>query len=165
VGGNTCKKCHIKVYNSWKKTKMAKAFDTLKPGEDAETKTKLKLDPKKDYTKDAACLECHTTGFDLPGGYKIGSETAQNYEGVGCESCHGPGSKFIVIHKDAMMKKQKFTFDEVSKVGQHKPDAKSCTICHNLRNPTAGPDYHFDYEKYKTEDIHEHFPSKEKPKE
>ena len=77
LGAGACKKCHIKVYNSWKKTKMAKAFDTLKPGEDAEAKTKLKLDPQKDYTKDVKCLECHTTGFGMPGGYKIGSEMAQ----------------------------------------------------------------------------------------
>jgi len=168
VGVNTCKKCHIKVYNSWKKTKMAKSFEVLKPGENAEAKTKLKLDPQKDYTKDAKCLECHTTGFGLPGGYKIpgksDSEGAQDNEGIICESCHGPGSKYVVIYKNAMTKKQKYTLDELYQAGQHKVDIKSCTVCHNQRNPVAGPDYHFDYEKYKAEDIHEHFPLKDQPK-
>lgn len=171
VGVNTCKKCHIKVYNSWKKTKMAKAFETLKPGVLAEAKTKLKFDPQKDYTKDAKCLECHTTGFGMPGGYKIpenselsATERAQGNEGITCESCHGPGSKYIAIHKNAMMKKQKYTLDELYQAGQHKVDIKSCTTCHNQKNPTAGPDYHFDYEKSKTEDTHENFPLTSQPK-
>jgi hypothetical protein len=165
VGISTCKKCHIKIYNSWKKTKMAKAFDVLKPGESAEAKTKLKLDPQKDYTKDTKCLECHTNGFGMPGGYKIGSELAQENEGITCESCHGPGSKFVAIHKDAMTKKQKLALDAAYQAGQHKVDAKSCTVCHNKRNPTAGPDYHFDYEKSKAQDTHEKSAPKDQPKE
>jgi len=167
VGASTCKKCHIKEYTSWKKTKMAKTFETLKPGVNVEGKTKLKLDPQKDYTKDAKCLDCHTTGFGMLGGYKIPDAgdaaavgRAQQNEGATCEACHGPGSKFTVIHKEAMTKKRKFTPEELDKAGQHKPDAKSCTACHNQKNPTAGPGYHFDYEKSKAEGIHEHFPLK-----
>ncbi len=63
VGSNKCKKCHSKQHKSWKKTKMALALETLKPGAVAEIKTKYGLDPKKDYSTDAECLKCHTTGF------------------------------------------------------------------------------------------------------
>ncbi|MFA6425256.1 MAG: multiheme c-type cytochrome [Phycisphaerae bacterium] len=165
VGIDKCKMCHIKQYNSWKTTKMAKTFDVLKPAASAEAKTKFKLDPQKDYTTDAKCLECHTTGFGMPGGYKIpqagdlkDTARAKANEGTTCESCHGPGSKFVVIHKDVMMKKRKHTLDELYKAGQRKVDAGTCTACHNQRNPVAEPDYHFDYEKHKSEDTHENFP-------
>ena len=71
IGVKKCKSCHFKQWNSWRKTEMAKAFDSLKPGVKSEEKTKLKFDPNKDYTKDATCLGCHTSGFGLPGGYIV----------------------------------------------------------------------------------------------
>ena len=167
VGVKTCRKCHLKQYKSWKVTKMAKTFEPLKPGVSSEAKVKLKLDPQKDYTKEAKCLECHTTGFGLPGGYKVpepgdskAAKRAKENKGTTCEGCHGPGSKYIAIHKKAMTKKRKYTLDELYQVGQHKVDIKSCTTCHNRRNPTAGADYHFDYKKYKAKDAHKNFPLK-----
>jgi len=69
AGVKTCKKCHRKVWKTWKDTPMAESFTILKPGERAEMKTKAGLDPKKDYTKDATCLPCHTTGYGKPGGF------------------------------------------------------------------------------------------------
>lgn len=166
-GIRSCQKCHIKEYISWKKTKMASTFEVLKPGQAIETKTKFKLDPQKDYTTDTKCLECHTTGFRMPGGYKIpekgdleAAKHAQENEGITCEGCHGPGSKYIPIHENALMKKQKYTLDELYQAGQYKIDIRDCTTCHNLRNPTSGPNYHFDFDKYKNEDTHQNYPLK-----
>lgn len=166
VGPKKCKMCHIKRYKSWEKTKMAKAFEILKPGAKAEAKTKLKFDPQKDYTKDAKCLACHTTGFNLPGGYKIPKEgdlaatkQAKLNEGTTCEACHGPGSKFLPLHKKIRSDKA-YTFETLHQAGQIRADAASCTPCHNRRNQTAGADFHFDYEKYKTEDTHVNIPLK-----
>ncbi|MHC4571853.1 MAG: multiheme c-type cytochrome [Planctomycetota bacterium] len=167
LGVKNCKKCHLKQYKTWKTTKMAKTFDVLKPGVRAEAKAKLKFDPQKDYTKDTKCLECHTSGFGMPGGYKIpeagdskAARRAKDNAGVTCEGCHGPGSKYVAIHKKAITKKRKYTLDELYQAGQYKVDVKTCTTCHNRRNPTVGSDYHFDYEKYKAEDTHENFPLK-----
>ena len=172
VGVSTCKKCHLKQYKTWKTTKMAKTFDVLKPGVSAEAKVKLKFDPQKDYTTDPECLQCHTTGFGMPGGYKIPKagnskekKRAKNNEGTTCEACHGPGSKYAGIHKNIMTKKQKYTFDKLRQAGEHKADVKSCTVCHNRRNPTVGDDFHFDYEKHKVKDTHENFPLKYQAKE
>src|SRR6476660_9123512 len=111
TGADSCKKCHFKQFNSWKKTKMAKAFDSLKPGTAAEAKKKFNLDEKKDYTKDAKCIECHVTGYGKAGGYpKLPEEgktwteeetkRATTMENVQCESCHGPGSLTNVWKKD-----------------------------------------------------------------
>lgn len=172
VGIKRCKICHMKQYKTWKTTTMAMTFEVLKPGVRAEAKARLKFDPQKDYTRDVKCLECHTTGFGMPGGYKIpkagdsnAAKRAKDNEGTTCEACHGPGSKYIAIHKDAMKKKRKYTLDELYQAGQCKVNVKSCTTCHNRRNPTNGSDYHFDYEKYKAEDTHENFPLRYRVKE
>lgn len=164
-----CKSCHFKEWKSWKSTTMAKTFEVLKPGNNAEGKTKLKLDPQKDYTKDAKCLPCHTTGYNLPTGYKIpdgggykAKKAAENTVGVTCEACHGPGSKYAPVHKDVDEKKRKYKFEEFLKVGEYDNDASACTPCHNKRNPNASSGFHFNYEeqKKKTSGSHEQIPLK-----
>ncbi len=165
IGG--CKACHFKQYKSWKKTKMAKTFEVLKPGVNAEAKTELKFDPNKDYTKDPECLSCHTTGYGMPGGYRIPSEKdtkakkiAKENEGITCEACHGPGSLYVDGHKNVKDNKRKYTQEEFFKAGLYKIDAQVCIACHNQKNPTAGPDFKFDYKKHKTEDTHRNYPLK-----
>ena len=164
---SSCKKCHFKLYRSWKKTKTAKSFETLKPGVAAEVKTKLKFDPQKDYTTDPKCLECHTTGFGLPGGYKIpepgdakAAKRAKENAGITCEGCHGPGSNYTPVLKNVMFKKQKYTQKQLCDLGMFKVGARVCSKCHNSRNPTAETDFHFDFDEYKNKDTHEHFPLK-----
>ena len=99
-----CKKCHIKQFKSWEKTTMAKSFENLKPGVNAEAKKKAGIDPDKDYTADADCLRCHTTGYGKPGGF-VSLATTPDLINVQCEACHGPGSEYIKI-----MKKHRKTF-------------------------------------------------------
>ncbi|MGB3564422.1 MAG: cytochrome c family protein, partial [Thermoanaerobaculia bacterium] len=87
VGTKDCKKCHIKEWKSWSETKMAKAYDTLKPGVAADRKTELGLEPDKDYTTDDNCVKCHVTGFGAEGGFVSEADTPE-LVGVGCEMCH-----------------------------------------------------------------------------
>lgn len=75
IGNKRCASCHFEQFMSWKKTGHSKAFDLL----------------TAKYESNAECLKCHTTGYGEPTGYKDASSTA--LEGVGCETCHGPGSK------------------------------------------------------------------------
>jgi hypothetical protein len=75
IGADKCgKMCHKIEYTSWLTTKHAKAFESLKPADQAK----------------AECVGCHVTGGskDLPG--------------VQCEACHGAGSdyKAISVMKD-----------------------------------------------------------------
>lgn len=167
VGVTACKKCHIKEYTSWKKTKMAKTFNVLKPDMGTETKTKFNLDPKKDYTKDVTCLPCHTTGYGYKGGYKIPKEgdlksakIAKENEGTTCEGCHGPGGKYIELHKEVATKKRKYTSKEFQAAGMYKMSEGVCITCHNPDNPTAPEGFKFDYKKTKSTDTHEVFPLK-----
>ena len=167
VGIGACKKCHFKQYMSWKKTTMVRTFDVRKPGKATEVKKKANLDPKKDYTKDPACLPCHTTGYGLPGGYEIPSagdakaaKIAKENKGTTCEACHGPGSKYVALHQDVADKKRKYSVNEFYDAGMIRIDAAVCTTCHNRRNPTAPPDFRFDYEQNKDKGSHKNYPLK-----
>jgi len=162
VGSKKCKKCHIKEYKSWEEGKKGKAFETLKPGQAAEGKTKGKLDPAKDYTKDATCLACHTTGYGKPGGYAVPESTdekvlkeLEKVQSVGCESCHGPGSEYTKLFEDIQKSKRKYKVAELYAVGMTKIEAPVCATCHNEKSPTYKP---LDFEKQKKEGGHEHQP-------
>jgi formylglycine-generating enzyme required for sulfatase activity len=162
IGVKKCKSCHFKQWNSWRKTKMAKTFEVLKPGVRSEEKTKLKFDPNKDYTKDTACLGCHTSGFSIPGGYIVSAdgdaeaqEQAADNVGVTCEGCHGPGSKSVEIQEDIKENKRPYKFAELRAVGFHKAGVRSCTSCHNASDPGKEPGYHFAYEEKRKEGQHE----------
>lgn len=160
VGTKGCKKCHLKQYKSWAETKMANAYDLLKPGERAEAKKKVGLDPTKDYTQDAECLPCHTTGYGKPGGF-VSLEETPELVGVSCEMCHGAGSEYT---KDQFMslKNKEYKLAEVVKAGLNSPvTGESCTsLCHNEKSPFFNKAKPFDFEKRKNEGTHEHFPLK-----
>ena len=157
VGTKNCKKCHIKQWKSWSETKMANAFETLKPGVAAERKAELELDPEKDYTTDAECVRCHVTGYGKEGGFTSIDETPE-LVGVGCEMCHGAGGTYT---QDGYMtlKNKEFKRADIVAVGLIHPIGESvCTQCHNEENPI--PDYTFDYEAMKATGLHESTPLK-----
>ncbi len=169
VGNKKCKKCHIKQHKSWEKTRMANAFEILKPGNNKEKKQEFKLDVEKDYAKDEECIKCHTVGFGKPGGYitpdpedKKAVRKATKLEGVGCECCHGPGSAYIEVFEEILKSKRKYKVEELYAVGLRKIDETVCIACHNEESPSVNPGDPFDYEKRKVDGIHEHYPLKQR---
>lgn len=141
LGAQYCKRCHLVQYLAWMNTKMASSFDLLKPNARAEAKKKAGLDPAKDYTRDASCLKCHTTGYGRPGGFESAQKTPDR-KGVQCEMCHGAGSRFVKVMK------QKFSFAhaEVDNLGHIAPTRQGpnnvcITACHNPESPTYRPLY------------------------
>ena len=159
-----CKKCHFKQAKSWKKTVHAKAMESLKPGVHAEAKKAANLDPEKDYTTDPKCLKCHVTGYGEPGGYPeykaewsdAEKKLAKNNAGVGCESCHGPGSEYSPYKKD----NEAYKTADVQKLGLWTPmKAENCTSCHNKESPTYR-EFKFEDRVKDVEAIHEHIPLK-----
>jgi Cytochrome c554 and c-prime len=158
-GTKKCKNCHLKEYKSWAETKMAHAFDTLKPGEAADIKKAAGLDPAKDYTKDATCLRCHTTGHGAEGGF-VDFETTPDMAGVGCESCHGAGGTYTKPEYMSLKNKEYKKADVVAAGLVGEVGKAQCITCHNKDNPTAKADYVFDYEANKAKGLHETFPLK-----
>ncbi len=176
-GRKKCSGCHKSQYQSWRETGHAKALESLKPGMKTEAKIKAKLDPDKDYSNDKNCVACHVTGFDKEGGYSIDNPGIYTV-GVGCESCHGPGSEYQLIHRKAAQK-----FDrtgkassrrELADAGEEFQFAERCNACHmNYEGstwpdaskpytpftPEVDPKYAFDFDKAvrNHEAMHEHF--------
>lgn len=123
VGVNKCKGCHKgerkgNVYETWLSKKHAKAFESIKA---------------KGEEKNEKCLGCHTTAFNQ-GGYKIGDPSAVDFEGVQCESCHGPGSvyKKITLMKDRTQALQN---------GLNDIKEETCTGCHDGSEHTGKFNY------------------------
>jgi len=162
VGSNKCKACHIKQYKSWETSRMAAAFEVLKAGKSIESKKAQGLDPDIDYTTKDKCLSCHTTGFGKPGGFE-NVEKTPNLVGVGCESCHGPGSEYI--KQDLMSLQNKdHSFESVRNAGLiYPPTGETCiSLCHNENSPFINKDQKFDFEEKKDQGIHESLPLKYK---
>lgn len=128
IGASKCRMCHIKPatgeqYNIWAKGPHAKAMETLS-GDEAK-----KIAAEKgisDPTTDVACIKCHSTVGNVD---KSLIATAKVDEGVGCESCHGPGS----MYKGAsVMKNRELALSK----GMIIPDEALCKTCHNEESPT-----------------------------
>lgn len=156
VGVAKCRVCHMQQYKSWQQTRMANAYNLLKPGQAADAKKKAKLDPAKDYTSDASCLACHTTGYGQPGGFKDIATTPE-LAGVTCESCHGPGSEYLKPNRMSIQNKT-YKRAEVVAAGLVIPDKQACAACHNPKSPFVQPGASFDFEKRKSQGTHQHLP-------
>lgn len=131
IGAPKCKMCHNKPpkgeqYNVWLKGPHANAMKTLAN----EESKKIAADKGiADPTTDPACIKCHSTvghiDASLVAGIKID-------EGVSCESCHGPGSRYKGA---SVMKNQELAM----KNGLILPTEEVCLKCHNKESPTYKP--------------------------
>ena len=158
VGSSRCRVCHLPQYKSWEQTKMARAYELLKPGKSADAKKKAKLDPNKDYTQDSACLVCHTTGYGQASGFRSLAATP-DLAGIGCEACHGPGSEYLKPNQMSLQNKE-YKRADVSAAGLVIPNQQTCILCHNPKSPFVKPGAPFDFEKMKSEGTHQHSPLK-----
>ncbi len=112
VRSEKCGECHQVEYEVWKKTRHSHAFEAL------ETKQR---------TFDAACVGCHSLGFQKQGFVNI--KATPQFANVQCESCHGPGAQHSALPTES-------SYKTPSK-------SESCLICHDREN---SPD--FDFQKY-----------------
>jgi len=128
VGPAKCASCHKANYLAWKTSAHAKAFNVLKPGKRKKAKLRAELDPEKDYTTEKKCVKCHVTGYRKKGGFKDVESTPQ-FAAVTCEACHGPGSKYVVLHDEKMYGFEK---KEATDLGQlyGADDEAVCLQCH-----------------------------------
>jgi len=137
IGSSKCKMCHMSKkrgdqWNKWLNGPHAKAFEVLATDE-AKAVAKeagLSTDPQQA----AECLVCHVTAFDAPASAKADSYTQE--EGVGCESCHGPGS----LYKSMKVMKALTAGEQDPKaVSFISGDEETCLTCHNEKSPTYKP--------------------------
>ncbi|MBC8548674.1 MAG: hypothetical protein H8D23_03390 [Candidatus Brocadiales bacterium] len=99
IGNDDCSACHNKIFKHWEETGHASAYETL---------------VRSEHEYDPECVECHVIGLNYFTGFET-IESTPELKGVGCESCHGPGSD----HKETLSK----DYGRVS--------VENCVICHN----------------------------------
>ena len=136
IGASKCKMCHIKApkgeqYNVWMKGPHAGAMKTLASEESKKIATEKGI---ADPTTDPACIKCQSTVGHIDKGLVAGIKME---EGVSCESCHGPGSRY----KGASIMKNR---ELAMKNGLILPTEEVCKTCHNEESPTYKP---FNYEE------------------
>jgi hypothetical protein len=143
IGAPKCKMCHNKPdkgeqYNKWLEGPHANAMKTLATDKAKEVASAKGI---SDPTTDAACVKCHSTmgaiEASLAGGIKM-------EEGVSCESCHGPGSRYKGA---AIMKDQELAMEN----GLILPTEAVCKTCHNEESPTYKG---FNYAEYSAKIAH-----------
>lgn len=143
IGSVACAKCHNQPdmgyqYSQWRTSPHARAYAVLatpKAFEIAKTR-ELKVEPQHS----PECLECHV-GFwrDPLGGV---DDPVGLYEGVGCETCHGAGSKYA---KESIMEDSA----AARAAGLKSVDSQTCLRCHKESH-----DKPFDYKSYKSQIAH-----------
>ena len=129
VGVKTCGICHKKDDSGnqvavWEKGPHAKAFATLGTPAAKEVGKKAGVD---DPQKSGKCLKCHSTAYNFT--ETQATEKIKPEDGVVCESCHGPGKKYMA----------KSTMEDRAKAiaaGMVYPATESCKLCHNSESPT-----------------------------
>lgn len=119
VGTDACAACHETADAAWRKTRHAGAWATLQQAEQ---------DPKRygwPVTAYPDCVACHVVGYGEQSGFVNGKATPE-LANVGCETCHGAGSK----HVESMGK------HKLGKVGAGTPSVV-CAQCHDAeQSPT-----------------------------
>jgi len=80
VGSASCKEgCHDYEYDKWSQKAHAHAYATLE-------EIGSHVDPE--------CVSCHVVGMEYDSGF-ITAQKSGHLKNVGCENCHGPGSKHV----------------------------------------------------------------------
>jgi hypothetical protein len=144
VGVDACKLCHKQEkkgdqYGSWQKSKHSQAYTTLASEEAKKIAEARGIGNPQESPE---CLKCHVTGYGLD--ESMYDKKYSMEDGVGCESCHGPGKDYknIKIMKD---------LEQAKANGLIIPTEEVCRKCHNEESPTYKP---FNYEERYKEIAH-----------
>jgi predicted CXXCH cytochrome family protein len=141
VGVQSCAKiCHKTAKQGeqlkiWEESKHAQAYALLTSDKGKEF---AKAAGVADPTKDAKCINCHTSAGSAEAAMLADTYSAE--DGVGCEACHGPGS---------MYKKRSIMKDvELAKTnGLVIPNAETCAKCHSQAESNPHKQKAFNFEE------------------
>lgn len=123
LGVQACTECHYGsqngfTYSKWRDSRHALAYASLATPKAREIAAEWNV--TEDPRQSAACLKCHATAHSSP------APTAESYtdfEGVGCEACHGSGSQHAAAAEHEVDGPQKL-------VGLRTVNRETCLACH-----------------------------------
>ncbi|MCX8123632.1 MAG: cytochrome c family protein [Spirochaetes bacterium] len=152
VGVAICKKCHESdaignQYKSWQQSPHSKAYLLLKQEKALALAKALSIENPAFHEQ---CVKCHTTGS--------GKNPAIYEDGVGCESCHGPGSIYNSYENHVALGNRDVAYKKAVSLGMYpilgtdgiKAREKVCRSCHNEKRPC--------YPKDPAEQQHQYLP-------
>lgn len=141
VGSANCRMCHNKEvsgkqYELWQNSPHVKAYETLANEQSQAIAAEMGI---ADPQQADECLRCHVTAHGVPA-ERLGRRFSIE-EGVGCESCHGPGSAY-----NKLPAKRRLMAGEIepASIGLWEINEALCLECHNEESPTYKG---FDYEE------------------
>lgn len=135
IGSGKCFMCHKKdksgnQMQKWLDGEHAGAYKTLANEESLAIAKELGI---ADPQKADECLKCHVTAHGVAAEGFAAKNKYTVEDGVGCESCHGPGSTY----KSAKVMKAVVSGEtDGASVGLWAPNAELCVTCHNEESPT-----------------------------
>jgi len=88
LGSEGCASCHEKTYDTWKASRHAGAWESLR---------------EVNKTFDPECIACHVIGMGKEGGF-VSEQDSPHLVDVGCEACHGPGKAHAAAGGGALPK-------------------------------------------------------------
>jgi len=137
VGTSVCKQCHESdaignQYKAWQQSPHAKAYLLLKQDKALTLAKELNIE---NPATNEQCLKCHTTG--------LGKNPLLWEDGVGCESCHGPGSIYYSYENHVALGNREVSYKKAISLGMYpilgtdgiKAREKVCRSCHNAKRP------------------------------
>jgi hypothetical protein len=151
IGSNKCENCHNSAasgdqFGHWSERGHSNAFKMLTSEESLKVGKEHGI---ADPSKADECLRCHVTGHGLD--KKQFKKSFDMEEGVGCESCHGPGDN----HARARFRAANAEEDEEEGFGDEEAapayaeipageigmefKEELCLKCHNEESPTYKP--------------------------
>lgn len=155
VGVEKCRTCHKKKllgnqHAAWLKGPHARAYETLSNDRSLAIAREIGLPQPPNESPE--CLRCHISAYGVPA-LRIANSLPRE-DGVGCESCHGPGRDY---RKKRIMSDREKAAAKGLWDASHR--AEVCEACHNPDSPTYDPERYrladgttrgFDFEVAKT---------------
>jgi hypothetical protein len=150
IGSKKCENCHNSEasgdqHGIWSAAGHSRAFKVLQGEEAKKIADKQGI---KDASKSDKCLKCHVTGYGLD--KKLFKKSFDPEEGVGCESCHGPGDAHAKARFRAANEEEEeegFGDEEAEPAYSQIPAGEilpgtavdNCVKCHQKESPTFKP--------------------------
>lgn len=129
VGSEVCGRCHVREsignqYVPWVSSRHGAAYWRLATRWSAVlASSRPHFQGMENPLEDDRCLLCHVTGAQDPDA--LFASTFDKTEGIGCESCHGPGSLYMA---SSVMRDH----DAFLTAGGRTPNASTCRGCHRV---------------------------------
>jgi len=135
VGVKMCSMCHKtekqgKQFDIWQKSKHAEAYKTLLSAKANEVAKAKGL--SKPAAESPECLECHVSAANMDP--KMVDKSFDFKDGVQCETCHAPGSKYKDLN--TMKNKEKAVAAGMRGFKDNAAIEAFCKTCHNEKSPS-----------------------------